>query len=252
MAFRVIIPARYESTRLPGKLLLTVAGKPLLQHTYERALRSGADEVIIATDSEKVRAALQGVAPHIYMTASTHLSGTERIAEVVDGLGYDDDAIIVNVQGDEPLIAPGLIDQVAANLVVHQGAQIATLCVPLKHREEILDPHCVKVVKNRENFALYFSRASIPWDREAFSDSAKAADFSNYRGHIGIYAYRVGFLKQYIVLAPSPLEKLEHLEQLRALWHGFTVHVDEASEAPGLGIDTQADFDRLKALLRAR
>jgi len=243
--FKVVIPARYASTRLPGKPLLELAGRPMLQYVHERSLQSGANEVIIATDDQRIAAAAQGFNATVCMTSSEHSSGTERLAEVVGIQGWDDDDIIVNVQGDEPLIPVVLIKQIASDLANHTDAPVATLAYPIQSTTEAADPHVVKVVLDRQGYALYFSRASIPCHRDTpgvdTSDTALR--------HIGLYAYRAGFLKHYMQMEPSPLESIEKLEQLRVLWHGMKIHVGIASEIPGHGVDTREDLARVDALL---
>ena len=226
MSFVVVIPARYASTRLPGKPLADIHGKPMVQHVVEKALQSGADRVIVATDDERVQQALSPFAA---------------------------DTIIVNVQGDEPLIPPVIIRQVADNLAA-ASAPMATLSVPIRDAEEAFNPNAVKVVTDREGYALYFSRASIPWDRDRFAASDRVAGSreqigDHYQRHIGIYAYRAGFIQRYVDWAPSVLEQVEALEQLRVLWYGEKIHVAQALQAPPVGVDTQADLDKVRALL---
>ena len=224
MSFCVIIPARYASTRLPGKLLKTINGKPLLQLVYEQALLSDADKVFIATDDDRIYSVASDFGAQVYMTSNMHTSGTQRIHEVVETLKMDNDAIVVNLQGDEPLMPAECVNQVADLLHRHAHADMATLCTPLVYQNEIFDSNVVKVVKNKHQQAMYFSRATIPWYREEFK-SAKAdiKQLTMLRRHIGLYAYRVGYIKQYQQLAPSPLEQVELLEQLRVLWHGGTI-----------------------------
>ncbi len=250
MSFRVVIPARYDSQRLPGKPLLAIAGKPMLQHVWERALESGAREVVIATDDSRIREAAEGFGASVCMTAKHHRSGTERLAEVASVLEYAEDEVVVNLQGDEPLMPPALIHQVAADLLHHRKAEVATLCTRIHEAAELFDPHVVKVVRDRGGYALYFSRATIPWDRDAFAltTTELPPEAEHYR-HLGLYAYRVGFLKGYAQLAHCPLERMESLEQLRVLWHGGRIHVAEAQEQPGAGVDTQADLERVRQLL---
>jgi 3-deoxy-manno-octulosonate cytidylyltransferase (CMP-KDO synthetase) len=244
--FRVIIPARYASTRLPGKPLLPIAGRPMLQHVYERALACGASTVVIATDDERIRDAAAGFDATVCMTAPEHASGTERLGEVVDRLGWDDDTLVVNVQGDEPLIAPALIRQVATGLAENADAAVATLAWPLDDMADMQDPNVVKVVLDRAGCALYFSRAPIPFTREE-----NAAVAAGGLRHIGLYAYRAGFLARYAQLPVSPIEQAEKLEQLRVLWNGLKIHVSIAAEMPGPGVDTAADLERVEQLLAA-
>ncbi|MFM5233564.1 3-deoxy-manno-octulosonate cytidylyltransferase [Aeromonas caviae] len=251
MSFVVVIPARYASTRLPGKPLADIHGKPMVQHVVEKALQSGADRVIVATDDERVQQALAPFAAaagfEVCMTSPDHQSGTERLAEVCRHYGFAADTIIVNVQGDEPLIPPVIIRQVADNLAA-ASAPMATLSVPIRDAEEAFNPNAVKVVTDREGYALYFSRASIPWDRDAFARSREQIG-DHYQRHIGIYAYRAGFIQRYVDWAPSVLEQVEALEQLRVLWYGEKIHVAQALQAPPVGVDTQADLDKVRALL---
>lgn len=257
MSFVVVIPARYASTRLPGKPLADIHGKPMVQHVVEKALQSGADRVIVATDDERVQQALAPFAAaagfEVCMTSPDHQSGTERLAEVCRHYGFAADTIIVNVQGDEPLIPPVIIRQVADNLAA-ASAPMATLSVPIRDAEEAFNPNAVKVVTDREGYALYFSRASIPWDRDRFAASDRVAGSreqigDHYQRHIGIYAYRAGFIQRYVDWAPSALEQVEALEQLRVLWYGEKIHVAQALQAPPVGVDTQADLDKVRALL---
>lgn len=251
MSFVVVIPARYASTRLPGKPLADIHGKPMVQHVVEKALQSGADRVIVATDDERVQQALAPFAAaagfEVCMTSPDHQSGTERLAEVCRHYGFAADTIIVNVQGDEPLIPPVIIRQVADNLAA-ASAPMATLSVPIRDAEEAFNPNAVKVVTDREGYALYFSRASIPWDRDRFVQSREQIG-DHYQRHIGIYAYRAGFIQRYVDWAPSVLEQVEALEQLRVLWYGEKIHVAQALQAPPVGVDTQADLDKVRALL---
>lgn len=243
-SFKVVIPARYGSTRLPGKPLLPIAGKPMLAHVHAHALQSGADAVVIATDDSRIEDAARSFGAAVCMTAATHASGTDRIAEVVETLGWDDDDIVVNVQGDEPLLPPALIAQVAAGLAAHADAAVATLAYPLDDRQEWQDPNVVKVVLDRAGYALYFSRATVPYDRDG---NTAAADIA--LRHLGLYAYRSGFLRTYSELEPAPLEIIEKLEQLRVLWAGLKIHVGIAGERPGPGVDTAEDLERVAALL---
>ena len=251
MSFVVVIPARYASTRLPGKPLADIHGKPMVQYVVEKALQSGADRVIVATDDERVQQALAPFAAaagfEVCMTSPDHQSGTERLAEVCRHYGFAADTIIVNVQGDEPLIPPVIIRQVADNLAA-ASAPMATLSVPIRDAEEAFNPNAVKVVTDREGYALYFSRASIPWDRDRFAQSREQIG-DHYQRHIGIYAYRAGFIQRYVDWAPSVLEQVEALEQLRVLWYGEKIHVAQALQAPPVGVDTQADLDKVRALL---
>lgn len=248
MSFVTIIPARYASTRLPGKPLVDINGKPMIVHVLERARESGADRVIVATDTVEVADAVRAAGGEVCMTRADHESGTERLAEVVEKMGFADDTIIVNVQGDEPMIPPTIIRQVAENLA-NCDAGMATLAIPVHSAEEAFNPNAVKVVMDKKGYALYFSRATIPWDRDRFAQSRD--EIANYfLRHIGIYGYRAGFIRRYVTWAPSELEHIEKLEQLRVLWHGEKIHVAVAHEVPGTGVDTPADLERVRAEMR--
>ena len=248
MRFNVIIPARYASSRFPGKPLVDIKGKPMVQHVYERALESGANRVIVATDDARIAKTVSDFGGSYCMTAEHHESGTERLAEVIDVEGLLAHELVVNVQGDEPFIPPENIQQVAENLYNHQDAEMATLAVKITDVEEAFNPNVVKVVTDKRGYALYFSRSTIPYDRSRFLDADNIDEIGDfYMRHIGIYAYRAGFIKQYVNMAPSGLEQIESLEQLRVLWHGEKIHVDEAQKAPPTGIDTPEDLDKLLA-----
>ncbi|RBM70348.1 3-deoxy-manno-octulosonate cytidylyltransferase [Vibrio tarriae] len=241
MSFTVVIPARYQSTRLPGKPLADIGGKPMIQWVYEQAMQAGADRVIIATDDERVEQAVQAFSGVVCMTSPNHQSGTERLAEVVAKMAIPADHIVVNVQGDEPLIPPAIIRQVADNLAAC-SAPMATLAVEIEDEAEVFNPNAVKVIIDKNGYALYFSRATIPWDRDNFAKADKAIVQPLLR-HIGIYAYRAGFINTYLDWQPSQLEKIECLEQLRVLWHGEKIHVAVALEAPPAGVDTPEDLE---------
>ena len=246
-AFKVIIPARYGSTRLPGKALADIGGKPMIRHVYERAVASAAKEVIVATDDARIEAVCLGFNAKVVLTSVSHRSGTERLVEVVDASNEPDDLIVVNVQGDEPLLPMSLIGQTAGNLANRPDFAMATLCERITLLEEVTDPAIVKVVFDQAGRALYFSRAPIPFYRND-SPSAQRADTTHYR-HIGIYAYRVGYLRRYQLSEPCELERAESLEQLRALFHGEKIHVEEALETPGPGVDTPHDLARVRMLI---
>jgi len=247
MDFKIVIPARYASSRLPGKPLLDIGGKPMIQRVYESAGESKASEVVIATDDQRIREAAEHFGAEVCMTADSHRSGTDRIAEVVRKLTWDDDTIVVNLQGDEPAMPPSLVFQVALDMETHQRADITTLSTPINEREVLFDPHMVKVVTDAEGYALYFSRAPIPWHRDEFlhTDRPLPPDVGFAR-HIGLYAYRAGYLEKYVNWPPSPLEQAESLEQLRVLWHGGCIHVSQAETEPGHGIDTADDLVRAR------
>ncbi|WP_288233824.1 3-deoxy-manno-octulosonate cytidylyltransferase [uncultured Haemophilus sp.] len=249
MSFTVIIPARYASSRLPRKPLADIAGKPMIQHVWEKAQQAGANRVIIATDHEEIEKVAKAFGAEVCMTSTEHNSGTERLSEVIEKMAIADDEIIVNVQGDEPLIPPVIIQQVAQNLAENQ-VNMATLAVKLETKEELFNPNCVKVVTDQKGMALYFSRAAIPFARDHFAGCDDAFVASQpYLRHIGIYAYRAKFVNQYIRWQPTVLEKLESLEQLRALWYGEKIHVELAKEAPQVGVDTLEDLERVRAIL---
>ncbi|MEO3989213.1 3-deoxy-manno-octulosonate cytidylyltransferase [Pseudocitrobacter cyperus] len=248
MSFVVIIPARFASTRLPGKPLQDINGKPMIVHVLERARESGADRIIVATDHAEVAKAVEAAGGEVCMTRADHQSGTERLAEVVEKCGFSDDTIVVNVQGDEPMIPAVIIRQVADNLAASK-AGMATLAVPIDNAEEAFNPNAVKVVMDKEGYALYFSRATIPWDRDRFAQSRETVGDSLLR-HIGIYGYRAGFIRRYVGWAPSPLEQIEMLEQLRVLWYGEKIHVAVAQEVPGTGVDTPEDLARVRAEMK--
>lgn len=249
-AFHVVIPARYGSTRLPGKPLLAIGDRPMIAHVYQRATESGAAAVIVATDDTRIAEAAQAVGARVCMTRADHPSGTDRLAEVIEQLGLSDDAIVVNLQGDEPLMPPELLAQVADDLADHKDAAISTLCAPLDDLGQVRDPNVVKVVRDATGYALYFSRASIPWQRDAMADGGSdTIDLDGFRRHLGIYAYRAGFLRRYSGWAPAPIERAEALEQLRALWQGERIHVVEAKVPPPPGVDTAEDLERVRARL---
>ncbi|MFZ7147693.1 3-deoxy-manno-octulosonate cytidylyltransferase [Avibacterium avium] len=251
--FTVIIPARFASSRLPGKPLADIAGKPMIAHVWQKAQQSGANRVVVATDNQAVAQAVQAFGSEVCMTSEHHNSGTERLAEVVEKLALADDEIVVNIQGDEPLIPPVIVQQVADNLAKN-GVKMATLAVPLNDAEELFNPNVVKAVADQSGNVLYFSRAPIPWNRDQFaglSDEQKTQLVlqSQYLRHIGIYAYRAGFIKQYVQWKPSALENIESLEQLRVLWYGEKIHIDLAKEVPAVGVDTPEDLEKVRAIL---
>ncbi|NOH53276.1 3-deoxy-manno-octulosonate cytidylyltransferase [Vibrio coralliilyticus] len=250
MSFTVVIPARYESTRLPGKPLADIGGKPMIQWVYEQSLQAGAEKVVVATDDARVESAVQAFGGVVCMTSSEHESGTERLAEVVKVMNIPDDHVIVNVQGDEPLIPPAIITQVANNLASSQ-APMATLAVEISHEDEVFNPNAVKVLTDKDGYAMYFSRATIPWDRDNFANGGKVIAQPLMR-HIGIYAYRAGFINTYINWEPTALEKIESLEQLRVLWYGEKIHVEVAKQAPPAGVDTPEDLEVVRKLISNR
>ncbi|HQR54003.1 MAG TPA: 3-deoxy-manno-octulosonate cytidylyltransferase [Burkholderiales bacterium] len=243
MNFIAVVPARFASTRLPGKPLLDIAGKPMVVRVAERALASGASRVIVATDDERIAEVCAAHGVGCMLTRRDHATGTDRIAEVAAREGFADDEIVVNVQGDEPLIDPALIAAVAEHLALHPSAAIATAAHPIGDRQTFVNPNVVKVVLDDAGYALYFSRAPIPFPRDAelAGDTALARGLPALR-HIGLYAYRAGFLKAYPHLAACPLEAFEALEQLRALWHGHRIAVAVVHHAPAAGVDTAEDL----------
>lgn len=257
MSFTVVIPARHASTRLPGKMLLSLGGKPMIQHVYERATESGASRVIVATDHSSIVEAVKEFNGESILTSESHQSGTERLAEVIEKLDIDDSEFIVNVQGDEPLIEPDIIRGVAKNLELNPSASISTVCTPINTPQELHNPNIVKVVMDKNNKALYFSRAPVPWARDRYHNrewsEIQSVDISDlevtYYRHIGIYAYTAQFVRTYASLPASPLEKVESLEQLRALYNGYQISVFVSDQAAGIGIDTQEDYDRVKDII---
>jgi len=249
MNFVVIIPARLASTRLPNKMLANIAGKPLIYHTWHNACKSKASEVIIACDNQQIYDACTQFSAKVILTTAHHSSGTERLAEACKLLQLDDEQIVVNVQGDEPLIPHEFINQVAQNLA-NTKADIATLANVITDKTELFNPNVVKVVLNHQDFALNFSRAPMPWDRESFSssDDNLPTNYSWLR-HIGIYAYKASFIQTYINLAACDLENCEKLEQLRALWHGYQIHVQQVTQVPPAGVDNADDLTRVRNIL---
>jgi len=254
--FTVLIPARFASTRLPGKPLADIAGKPMVVRVAENARDSGAARVVVATDDARIADAARAHGVDACLTRSDHPTGTDRLAEAAIALRLDDDAIVVNVQGDEPLIAPELVARMAALLASRPDAAIATACHPIHDAAEAFNPNVVKVVLDRDGFALYFSRAPIPWARDAFAASRAGAqpehlpeDLPIYR-HYGLYAYRAGFLRRFPTLTPAPIERFEALEQLRALWHGERIVVEVTAGTPAPGVDTPEDLERVRTLYR--
>lgn len=251
MHFNVVIPARHGSQRLPGKPLADLHGKALILHVCERARESGADRVIVATDDARIRDVCRVAGVEVQMTRSDHVSGTDRIAEVAERLGWDGDEIIVNLQGDEPMMPGATIRQVAALLAADRAAQMATLCTPISTLADFLNPNIVKVVSDHAGRAMYFSRAPIPWSRDgAPAGAGSQQNWQNAKRHIGLYAYRASALQTLSHTPASELETIEKLEQLRALWIGMHIAVEEAGEIPGPSVDTEEDLRRVAALMR--
>lgn len=252
LSFDVIIPARFGSSRLPGKPLADIGGLPMVQHVVRRARESSAERVIVATDDMRVAEAVRSFGGEVCMTSADCASGTDRLREVATSLGLAEGRILVNVQGDEPLIPPRVIDQVAANLAANSTAGVATLAEPIHTLEDFLNPNIVKVVTAESGLARYFSRAPVPWPRDAFSAEVGGRELPaglEPRRHIGIYAYRVALLNLFVSWPMAPLERIESLEQLRFLYHDENIHVaDACEEVPG-GVDTEEDLERMRQLL---
>jgi 3-deoxy-manno-octulosonate cytidylyltransferase (CMP-KDO synthetase) len=247
-AFKVVIPARFASTRLPGKPLLDIAGKPMVIRVAEQAAQSSAQQIIIATDYSPIVSAAQEHGFEACMTRADHVSGTDRIAEVATQQGWADDTIVVNVQGDEPLIPPALIRAVAQHLHDHPECAIATACHAIHDEASMRNPNIVKVVLDKNANALYFSRAPIPWPRDAYAQSAPLPKNIEVLRHVGIYAYRASFLQDFGKLAPAHIEQIESLEQLRAMYHGYKIGVTKTDQAPPSGVDTEQDLQVARRL----
>ncbi len=243
--FKIVIPARYDSSRFPGKPLADIHGKPMIQRVYEAAVDSGASEVVIATDSTLIGMAAEEFGAPVCMTLEQHATGTDRLCEVVDKLEWTDDTVVVNLQGDEPLIPSAIINQVAINLIRNSDAGCATLYTGLSS-EDAGDPNVVKVVTDAKDYAMYFSRSVIPYIRDT-GDAAVAS--LSYKKHIGLYAYKVNLLRKFRAMQSCELEQAEKLEQLRLMWHGVKIHVALASSIPGHGVDTPEDLERVKAAI---
>ena len=244
-SFKVVIPSRYESTRFPGKPLADINGKPMLQHVYECAVASGAEEVIVATDSTLVGMAAEDFGATVCMTLGEHTSGTDRLCEVIDKLGWGDETIVVNLQCDEPLTPPDIINQVATNLLDHDDIDCSTLCVPIESLDEIDDPNIIKVISDSLGNALYFSRSAIPYRGHLEGDSAMTL----WNRHIGLFAYQAGLLRAYNKFPVCDLEVAEKFEHLRIMWHGLRINVETAINLPGPAVHTQADLEKVKLLL---
>lgn len=248
--FKIVIPARYDSQRLPGKPMLEIKGRPMIAHVYDRALESGAQEVIVATDDHRIFTYCLQHQMKAELTSRCHRSGTDRIAEIAAKKQWPEDNIIVNLQGDEPLVPAVNLSLVAENLAQHAESVMATLCERITTDSELLDPNTVKVVRDRSGQALYFSRAPIPWWRDGSDHQAQLPDFPVTYRHIGLYAYRAGFLRQFSNLAFTDLEMTESLEQLRVLEHGYKIHVGEASVPTPPSVDTTEDLDRIRQIMQ--
>lgn len=240
--FRIVVPARFAASRLPGKPLREIAGKPLVVHVWENAVRAGAEEVVVATDDTRIHSAVESAGGRALMTSPDHATGTDRLAEVADRLGWPDDTIVVNLQGDEPMIPGGILAQLADALAANEGAGVATMATPIRELAQVHEPSVVKVVLDRTGHALYFSRAPIPWDRDGSGDVP-------YLRHLGLYAYRVSTLRALSRAERSAYERAESLEQLRALELGIRIHVTVIDEAPPHGVDTEEDLERVRRAL---
>lgn len=249
MDYKIVIPARFGSSRLPGKPMLNIAGKPMVQHVYERAQETGIADIVVATDDQRIFDAVKGFGGEVVLTSSEHETGTDRIAEVAIKQGWADDDVIVNLQGDEPLIPSDLIDLTAKGLIDHPDAGMSSLCTPIDSSEDLFDANIVKVVMDRVGYAMYFSRAPIPWDRDVFVKGQNLPQAMSPYRHIGMYGYRVSFLKAYAKMEQCQVEKTESLEQLRALWYGHRIHMSVIDAAPGHGVDTEADLKRVEQLM---
>lgn len=253
MSFHIVIPARYASSRLPGKPLRTIAGKPMLAHVIESALQSDAEKIIVASDDQRIIELAASYPVQTCMTSVDHNSGTERIHEVIERFKLPDDTIIVNMQGDEPLMPSACLNQLGHALAQHRDVEMATLSTPAETIEELFDWNVIKLVRDHADNALYFSRAPIPWDREAFMHKEPTlAAFANFHRHIGLYAYRAGFVKRYIEWGSCELEQIESLEQLRVLYHGHKIKVVDAEQIPGPGVNTEEELQRAEQLILSR
>jgi len=251
--FKIVIPARYASSRLPGKPLIELAGKPMIQHVYERAVDVGVDanNIVVATDDVRIEQVANDIGAQVVMTDPKHENGTERIAEVADILGWADADVIVNLQGDEPLIPKALVELTAKGLLENTTAGMSSLCTPIESAKNAVDPNVVKTVLDNNGFALYFSRAPIPWDRDLYkSGQDKKTQLAPVYRHIGMYGYRVSFLREYQKMEMTALEQAECLEQLRALCYGVKIHMSVIDTPPGHGVDTPEDVSRVEQLLK--
>ncbi|HFD11575.1 MAG TPA: 3-deoxy-manno-octulosonate cytidylyltransferase [Crenotrichaceae bacterium] len=246
--FKAVIPARYASTRFPGKPLQPICGKAMIIHVCERAVDSGAEQVVVATDDHRIIDTVEAAGFQAVMTHADHKSGTDRIAEVAESKNWSDDTIIVNIQGDEPLVAATDIQSLISTLQSQSKADVATLSTTIINSDELTDTNIVKVVTNQHGYALYFSRATIPWDRDGFSHTTQLSSIQHQR-HLGLYAYRAGFLKRFVTMQAAPIELLEKLEQLRILWNAEPIIVTSVQSAPAPGVDTPEDLIRVEQIL---
>ena len=251
MNFNVVIPARYESTRLPGKPLLDLVGQTMIQRVVKQAMKSQAASVLVATDDSRIQESVRVAGAEALLTSAAHTSGSDRVMEVAKNLGWNDSAIVVNVQGDEPLIPPSVIDQVAKILVSNKDLGVATLCEPIEQAEDVFNPNIVKVVRDNQNIAMYFSRAPVPWSQDWPRNKTVPKLEGSWFRHVGIYAYRVWALRRFVELSQGSLETRESLEQLRFLENGIQIAVEEASLAVPGGIDTPEDAERIRKVIAA-
>ncbi len=249
MSFHVIIPARLHSTRLPGKVLKDLAGKPMIQYVYESAQQCGAASVTIATDDDTIAEVADGFGASVCMTEASHQSGTERICEAVDTLELSSDDVVIGLQADEPLMPPAMIQLLAEDLVEHEHLNVASLCAPIQSTEDLFNPNTVKVVLNRRHYAVYFSRAPMPWNRDGVTSPGEMTITNQHYRHIGMYGYRVAFLDDYKKWSASPLETIEQLEQLRIIWNGGRIHMKVYEQPVPPGVDTEEDFQAVLAIL---
>lgn len=250
MSYQIIIPARYASTRLPGKPLRLLAGQPMLAHVIASARQSAAERIIVATDDQRIADVATALGVECCMTSAVHNSGTERIHEVIETFNIAADTVIVNMQGDEPLMPANCLDQLGQALVQDTHAEMATLSTPIESVEELFDWNVIKLVSDQDSNALYFSRAAIPWDRDAFMQEPRTlTSFAAFHRHIGLYAYRAGFVQQYIGWGSCELEQIESLEQLRVLYHGHKIKVITAEEIPGPGVNNEEELQRAEQIL---
>jgi 3-deoxy-manno-octulosonate cytidylyltransferase (CMP-KDO synthetase) len=248
MAYSIVIPARMASSRLPGKVLQDIAGKPMLQHVFEFAQSTGAEMVCIATDSTQVADVARGFGATVCMTSSEHATGSERVAEAVDSLHFEDQDIVLCLQADEPQMPRSVVEALAAAMEKNDTIKVATPCQRITQAAELFDPSVVKVVMNERNNASYFSRAPIPWNRDQFQHGTPPAQVQgDYFRHIGLYAYRVDFLNKFLSWESAPTESVESLEQLRILWNGGKIHMVEVEDSVPCGVDTPADLERVRA-----
>jgi len=251
MKVHVVIPARYNSSRLPGKPLLEMLGRPMIWHVYQRAVESGFDSVIVATDDERISSIVEEFGGKVVLTNAEHESGTDRLAEVADKLGFAENDVVVNLQGDEPLVPPSCVNKLADVFNNKQDVDIATLSCPIEKSDDVFNPNVVKVVTRADRQAMYFSRAPIPWHRGVFDEEQENVKLtSNYERHIGMYAYRTNKLKTLSRLPVSALERLESLEQLRALESGMSIYVERLEFLPPHGVDTYQDYEAIVEIMR--